>query len=61
MLFKNRYVPRFKGYFIVYGLSEIIDGIVSIIVGPFGYSCTIHSGFCEWNLRKDMESRINKP
>ena len=47
------YRPRFRGYYILRGLIQILDGILSLIVCPFGLECDLYLHFCEWNLRKD--------
>jgi len=60
MISKSNYKPRFMGYYLLSGIIKTIDGVISIIVSPFGYVCTICSSFCVWNLKKDVERHKNK-
>jgi hypothetical protein len=55
MIYKSDYRPRYPGYRAVYALVTIADGIVGLIVWPFGYSSGILTDFCAYNLRKDVE------
>ena len=50
---KGIYKPRFKGYYLLSGVLQIIDGFLTILVTPFGYESSICLQFCEWNLKKD--------
>jgi len=56
---KTIYRPRFKGYYLLCGLVQIIDGITCILTSPFGYTSMIYSDFCMWNMKRDMQRRKN--
>ena len=60
MISKSNYKPRFVGYNFISGIIKTIDGIISIIVSPFGYVCTIYPNFCVWNLGQDTKKYKNK-
>jgi hypothetical protein len=60
MISKSNYKPRFIGYHLLSSIIKIIDGIISLVVFPFGYVCTICLNFCVWNLKKDAERNKNK-
>jgi hypothetical protein len=51
----GNYRSRFFGYYFVYGVVEIIDGIITCFLCFFGYSCILHLLFCEWNLKLDIK------
>lgn len=53
LIYKNNYKPRFWGYRASLALVTIIDGIVGLIVAPFGYSPNILAAYATWNVRKD--------
>ena len=57
MISKTKYKPRFFGYYLLEGAVKIVDGIVTILIFLFGYTCDLYPLFCEWNLRKDAEKR----
>lgn len=53
LIYKNNYKPGFWGYRASLALVKIIDGIVGLIVAPFGYSSNILTAYAIWNVRKD--------
>lgn len=55
LFYKSIYKPRFPCYGLITGLVLIFDGIVTIFVTPFGYSCGIYSSYCEWNVKNDLK------
>ncbi len=55
MLYKTHYKSRFWGYYPLRSLVQIADGLITLITIPFGFECDLYGGFCDWNLRKDME------
>ena len=61
MIIKTKYKPRFVGYYFLCGVMKIIDGIVTIISFPFGYTCIIYPLFCEWNLKQDAKRKRKFP
>jgi hypothetical protein len=52
---KGIYKPRFFGYYILHGLVQIADGILSIFAIPFGYECDLSMIFASWNLKEDFK------
>lgn len=56
---KRYYKKRFFGYHTLGAILKIVDGMISLLVSPLGYTSGLYLDWCEWNLRKDME-RIRK-
>ena len=61
MISKINYKPRFIGYYFTCGIVKILDGIVTILSFPFGYTCTLYPTFCVWNLRQDVKRKKKNP
>ena len=57
MFYKSVYKPRFFGYSALTGLVLIADGILTLVVGPFGYAVSLYADYCVWNLRRDLQRR----
>ena len=51
----KQHKPLFPGYYYVYGVVQILDGILNIIVAPFGYRSDVSSRFAGWYLKKGLE------
>ena len=57
MISKTNYKPRFPGYYLLTGIVKIVDGLVTILIFLFGYTCDLYPLFCEWNLMGDVKRR----
>jgi hypothetical protein len=57
MISKTNYKPRFPGFYLLSGIVKIVDGIITILVFLFGYTCDLYSLFCEWTLIGDVKKR----
>jgi len=55
MIYKSNYKPRFKGYRVIYSLVCIADGVLGLIVAPFGYESEIVYKFSAWNVKEDLK------
>lgn len=55
LIYKSNYKPRYWWWFIVNAEVQVIDGLVGLLVRPFGYSSDILGQWSEYNLRLDVE------
>ena len=55
MIHKDDYYrPRYTGYRTVFALVTILDGVVGLLVSPFGYRSNILADWSAKELRKDL-------
>jgi hypothetical protein len=57
MISKTNYKPRVPGFYLLSGIVKIVDGIITILIFLFGYTCDLYPLFCEWTLMGDAKRR----
>ena len=49
----KKYSPFWVRY--VYAIFNIIGGLISLFIIPFGYECNLSGDIAEWDLRRRLE------
>jgi len=57
IIYKSCYKARFPFYHQITGLILILDGLIELFAGFFGYGSDVYVSYCEWNIKSDIKKR----